>query len=1173
MQLSDKDKNGKASDLTGNIFDIPEQKPKNGVRPNEPSPSPVPSALPNAAEDLAVADIPQPVRLDDSWKDVAYYTEQQTAQHAVRTFADSDVARGHQEIKNAIKIPGAEVQKFFNDIGTRVISDREVFGSPEQNSIVASILRRDGIEYALDPGEQGQIQSTFVQNMLDGKTSRRDVVAQAVSQDIEYLSNKGIDVQNASVSALRDAIRKGSIQGRKLDEDSKVIIDDLIRKETAQHYMARSETLHARSFTDNVYDSLEQQASGADMVQGMKTTEQIAGAGLQAGHALYDGASVSRELMTGLKAKRLEKQARKVGAEKAEEFYAKADKLYGRKKAIAARRQKIDQKYSSLKQSGKVTKYARVASKPLRKAGSMVSRTRVAQGVYKKTLKRPANWAQKRLMRLRIWRNNNVVTKGIRSFIAAPFKISNWIKAKLKKYILMLGGAALVLMIIMIGLILLVQAFIPSFGESSITDENPVSVMQQAVNYMIRRQNSYRYVISGEGPSMTYKYNDAPYILPSEVHLNGELISTNDLSNGIMHFSTGHEYTAQTVSRTASAGYKGETEPLWADAKQDGTAPVSVVYKGANGTSVTDVLYIGSTIQQYLGRGTNALAVPDGKYISGWAVTDGGEKAYNRYQPFTDELQPTDGANGIVLYAVYEDEGYQQTVTKSTHTETITMITQDEIYNDLRQYLTGQSVTVVFRYTDSDGNYQYVQDGELHSYTQAMLYKAILCSAVVATDNDDSDPDMFMAYCGKLLDQAIRSCDIRFTDYTLNGSSANGQGVSWEDNGTTYTADAVRLRAFAIIDMDATLDGVISRDNITTAWFKSLDPFTSLSHDTWTQDDIDLAHEYYEFEDEEFGEMFSCTLPQYGGTGNAIADFAMQFIGILPYVWGAQSLDPGIGADCSGFVRAVFKEFGIHFERAANEFAQNVGYGPNCIEVTPEQALPGDIVGIDRTASGGHGHVGIYVGNGMYCHCRGGSANYDIAHAGPGVMVTEIPFDSEIVRIWRVPGISASAGSFIGRVDNYTFGVDPETGYDEFDILCSTVAQESDANYESSLAVITCMMNRADVNYGNYGTTAYEQCVAHGEWSWNISGHSAWRQYCIDRMHGGFGGIPDYTRQAVYDCLYSGIRNHQFYNMYSTWDKCQAHYPYGTLTNYFQSGGNCFYVTYEEIDGFGMPHA
>ena len=1125
------------------------------------------------SDDALNADVPKPVRLDDQRVDITNEAIRKTGQDSARLYESSDMAHGFHEMQNVLKVPGAEAQKFFTDIGTRAISDQAVFGSPEQNSIVASILRRDGIEYALDPGENGQMQSTFVQSMLDGKLTRQEAVSQAVSQDITYLANKGIDVQHTSVSALQDALRKGTIQGRKLDEDAKIIIQDLIQKETAQRYMTKSETLHQRSFSDNVYDSLERQANSADMMQGKKITDKGASIGLQMGHSLYDGASVSREKLAEYKAKRLEKLSRNATEEKAEKMLSKADRLYGKKRAIAARRQKIDKTYASLKKSGKVTRFARVSTKPIRMAGSMVSRTRVAQGLYNKTVGRPVKWAQRRLMRFRIWRNNAPVSKGFRKLISAPFKIADWIKAKAKKFIVIIALAALLIYIIICGAFSIIQAFLPSFGESSVTDENPVSVMQQAVNYMVRRQNSYRYIISGEGSSMEYKYNDPPYILPSEVHLNGELISTNDLSDGVMHFSTGHEYTAQAVSRTTVPGYKGETEPVWADAKQEGAAPVTIVYKGANGSSVEDTLYVGSTIQQFLGHGSSALSVPEGKYISGWSTTDGGGKEYNRYQPFTDALQPTDGANGIVLYAVYEDEGYQQTVTQSTHTETITMITQDEIYDSLRQYVTGQSVSVVFRYTDSDGNYQYVEGGELHSYTQAMLYKAILCSAVVGTDNDDSDPDIFMAYCGKLLDQSIRSCDIRFTDYTLHGSADNGEGVSWTDNGTTYTADAVRLRAFAIIDMDVTLDGVIARDNVNTAWFRSLDPFTSIEHDSWDQDDIDLAHEYYEFDDDEFGEFFSCTLPQYGGTGNAIADFAMQFIGILPYVWGAQSLDPGIGADCSGFVRAVFREFGIHFERAANEFAQNVGYGPNCIEVTPEQAMPGDIVGIDRTASGGHGHVGIYVGNGMYCHCRGGSANYDIAHAGPGVMVTEIPFDSEIVRIWRVPGISASAGSFIGRVDNYTFGIDPETGYDEFEILCSTVAQESDANYESSLAVISCIMNRADVNYGNYGTSAYEQCVAHGEWSWNMNGHSEWRQYCIDRMSGGFGGIPDYTRQAVYDCLYSGIRNHQFYNMYSTWEKCQAHYPYGTLTNYFQSGGNCFYVTYEEIDGFGMPHA
>ena len=1145
------------------------------------------NAVPNAAEDTAFSSVPKPVQIDNTIEELVYDAAKAAAQKAQEPFRNSDVARGYGAAKNFTRIPAVEAQKLFSDIGTKAIADKEVFGASAQNSVVASILRQDGIEYALDPGSGSLMQSSYVNKMLSGEMTKKEVVSQAVSQDIAYLSARGIDVQNSDVPSLMSAVRKGSIHGRKLSKDEKVILEDLIDKRTAQRYMARNETLHKRSLLDSVYDSLEQQASGADMVQGMKTTEKAADAVLTAAHAGANGALFSREAMLKLKAGRLERSAQKADRkgrkEKAEKLAEAAGRARKQRGKIARDRMKLNNFHAGWKNSSKVTKYGRASTKPLRMVGKMVFRTRV----YKKTAGRPVSWAQKRLMRFKIWQSSLPVTRGLRSFIAAPFKMSNWIRAKAKKFLLMFGAAALILILVASGMVHLLQAYLPSFGESSVSDENPVSVMQQAVNYMVRRQNSYRYIISGEASVMTYKYNDAPYILPSEVHLNGELISTNDISGGVMHFSTGHEYTAQSVQRTESSGYKGETEPAWADAREDGAVPVTVVYKGANGSSVQDTLYIGSSIQQYLGHGTSSLSVPDGKYIAGWSNTDGGEKAYDRYAPLSEALQPTDGASGIVLYAVYEDEGYQQTVRTSTHTETITMIEQDEIYNDLRQYVTGRSVSVVFRYTDSEGNYQYVEDGNLNSYTQGMLYKAILCSAVVATDNDDSDPDIFMAYCGKLLDQAIRSCDIRFTDHTLYGSADNGEGVSWTDGGTTFTADAVRLRAFVIIDMDATLDGVISRDNVNTAWFRSLDPHTSIKHDSWDEEDIELAHEYYDFDDTEFGEIFSCTLPQYGGTGNAIADFAMQFIGILPYVWGAQSLDPGIGADCSGFVRAVFNEFGIHFERAANEFAQNVGYGPDCMEVTPEQALPGDIVGIDRTASGGHGHVGIYVGNGMYCHCRGGSANYDIAHAGPGVMVTEIPFDSETVRIWRVPGVSGSVNSFKGRVDNYTFGIDPETGYDEYDILLATVAQEAGGNYNDCLAVMTCLMNRADVNYGNYGTTAYEQCVAPGEWSWNMDGHSEWREYCIMRLHniGGYD-ITDDCRRAVYDCLYDGLRIHQFYNMYSVTTgtdeygnplppetKCQNHYPYGKLTNFFIAGGNCFYITYEEIDGLGMAHS
>ena len=130
--------------------------------------------------------------------------------------------------------------------------------------------------------------------------------------------------------------------------------------------------------------------------------------------------------------------------------------------------------------------------------------------------------------------------------------------------------------------------------------------------------------------------------------------------------------------------------------------------------------------------------------------------------------------------------------------------------------------------------------------------------------------------------------------------------------------------------------------------------------------------------------------------------------------------------------------------------------------------------------------------------------------------------------------------------------------YDEMEVLCATVAQECDSSYEGALAVISCMMNRADMNYGGYGTTAYAQATAHGEWAWDMPGHEEWHDYCIARMQGGFGGIPDHVRQAVSDCLSGAARNHSYTNMYSSHDKAEANTG-RTITDYAVIGTNCFF--------------
>lgn len=88
--------------------------------------------------------------------------------------------------------------------------------------------------------------------------------------------------------------------------------------------------------------------------------------------------------------------------------------------------------------------------------------------------------------------------------------------------------------------------------------------------------------------------------------------------------------------------------------------------------------------------------------------------------------------------------------------------------------------------------------------------------------------------------------------------------------------------------------------------------------------------------------------PPSGGNGQAVANYACQFIG-NPYVYGGTSLTNG--ADCSGFVMSVYAAFGISLPHSSSGM-RSVGY-----EVSQDAMQPGDIVCYS-------GHVGIYVGNG-----------------------------------------------------------------------------------------------------------------------------------------------------------------------------------------------------------------
>ena len=108
--------------------------------------------------------------------------------------------------------------------------------------------------------------------------------------------------------------------------------------------------------------------------------------------------------------------------------------------------------------------------------------------------------------------------------------------------------------------------------------------------------------------------------------------------------------------------------------------------------------------------------------------------------------------------------------------------------------------------------------------------------------------------------------------------------------------------------------------------------------------------------------------PTSGGSdlGNAVVDYAMQFVG-NPYVYGGTSLTNG--ADCSGFVMSVYKNFGVslpHSSSADRSQGYDVGGLAN--------AQPGDLVCYS-------GHVGIYAGNGQIVHASTSKTGIIVSNA------------------------------------------------------------------------------------------------------------------------------------------------------------------------------------------------
>ena len=97
---------------------------------------------------------------------------------------------------------------------------------------------------------------------------------------------------------------------------------------------------------------------------------------------------------------------------------------------------------------------------------------------------------------------------------------------------------------------------------------------------------------------------------------------------------------------------------------------------------------------------------------------------------------------------------------------------------------------------------------------------------------------------------------------------------------------------------------------------------------------------------------------------DAIVSYAESFAGNLAYVWGGTSLTTG--ADCSGFVQAIFRTYGISLPRTSDE----QGYSGTA--VSSSDMRPGDIVYYG-------GHIAIYIGDGLVVHASSAKTGVKIS--------------------------------------------------------------------------------------------------------------------------------------------------------------------------------------------------
>lgn len=135
------------------------------------------------------------------------------------------------------------------------------------------------------------------------------------------------------------------------------------------------------------------------------------------------------------------------------------------------------------------------------------------------------------------------------------------------------------------------------------------------------------------------------------------------------------------------------------------------------------------------------------------------------------------------------------------------------------------------------------------------------------------------------------------------------------------------------------------------------------TYDNWVQIDLDGGVGYVQLSEVELFRGFDLATRTHSSTiegprGDLVHE-AMKYLG-NKYVWGGN--DPNTGADCSGYVRYLYKNvLDIQLPRVSYEQCYSGE------QISSLEMRPGDLIFYAKS-NGVVGHVALYIGNGMIIH-------------------------------------------------------------------------------------------------------------------------------------------------------------------------------------------------------------